>query len=274
MVVLLAEVRHVDLGHGVVRQKQDLGLAFQRPTQLQGRYRAAMTASIDKGFRRRGGRRHKSLWHEDQLWHKGKAAGVECSHMRNAGLPLRGLPVTAFVKYMDVNTTIRLSYSATGARQYMVPVFKPQSGRERHVVRVFHLATQGEGNEMARLGQDVVRAGLEPIAEDVPSVIYPDVEIRVLSGRHHGLMGPLSARFDTALVADVILGPDADFVLPVPEAAFAFAYAYDGGLAVGQALIDSGWAGVLEDGDQLPLTAGALGARVLIYAGSVPVTHP
>ena len=158
----------------------------------------------------------------------------------------------------------------------MVPVFKPQSGRERHIARVFHLTTADGLNApspaVARLGFDIVMAGKETLAEDVPSVIYPAVEIRVLSGRYHGLMGPLSARFDDALVVDVILSPDADFVLPVAENAFAFAYTYEGGLAIGNAVIESGWAGSLEDGDELPLTAGAYGARVLIYAGALPVT--
>ncbi len=32
MVVLLAKMRDVDLRHGIVGQKQDLGLAFQRTT--------------------------------------------------------------------------------------------------------------------------------------------------------------------------------------------------------------------------------------------------
>lgn len=52
MVVLLAKMRDVDLRHGIIGQKQDLSPAFQRPTQLQGRYRTTMTASIDKDFSR------------------------------------------------------------------------------------------------------------------------------------------------------------------------------------------------------------------------------
>ncbi len=111
-------------------------------------------------------------------------------------------------------------------------------------------------------------------AEDIPAVIFKDAEVRVIAGRYHGLQGPVAPPTTKPFIADVLLKPEAEIVLPVPSGYQGFIYAFEEGVAVGQTLVNRGQAGILGDsGDRVTLTAGANGGRVLLVTG-VPLDEP
>ncbi len=111
-------------------------------------------------------------------------------------------------------------------------------------------------------------------AEDIPAVIFKTAEVRVLAGRFHGLEGPVSPPTTRPFIADVVLKPDGEVTLPIPLGYRGFIFAIDQGVAVGETLVNRGQAGILGDfGDELTLTAGQTGARVLVVSGA-PLCEP
>lgn len=111
-------------------------------------------------------------------------------------------------------------------------------------------------------------------AEDIPAVIFKTAEVRVLAGRYHGLQGPVSPPTTQPFIADVVLKPDGEITLPVPLGHRGFVFAIEHGVAVGETLVNRSQAGILGDlGDELTLTAGQDGARVLVVSGA-PLREP
>lgn len=112
-------------------------------------------------------------------------------------------------------------------------------------------------------------------AADIPSVIYPKAEAKVLAGRLQGLMGPIMSPPTQPLLLDIRLGSEGEITLPLPAGHRGFVYVFSGGVAVEQTLINAGQAGVLtaEDGDTLNLAAGQDGARALV-ATALPLNEP
>ncbi len=120
---------------------------------------------------------------------------------------------------------------------------------------------------------------LEPVwrdipAIDIPAVIFKAAEVRVLAGRYHGLKGPIASPTTQPFIADVLLKPEAEVTLPIPEDHQGFVYVFEGGIAIGQALINPGQAGVLDmGGANVTLTAGATPGRALVVTGR-PLNEP
>ncbi|MGZ3298815.1 MAG: hypothetical protein ACXU8U_11870 [Asticcacaulis sp.] len=100
--------------------------------------------------------------------------------------------------------------------------------------------------------------------DDVPAVIFKDAEVRVLSGRFHGLLGPISGEAGARpLVCEVLLKVEAEMVLPAVQGGLV--YAIEGAVAVGRTLINQGQTGILDEyGDMLAIVAGGEPARVLV----------
>lgn len=111
-------------------------------------------------------------------------------------------------------------------------------------------------------------------AADIPAVIFKTAEVKVLAGRYHGLKGPIASPTTQPFIADVLLKPEADISLPIPEDHQGFVYVFEGGIAIGQTLINPGQAGVLDEGGaNLTLTAGGTEARALVITGR-PLNEP
>ena len=112
---------------------------------------------------------------------------------------------------------------------------------------------------------------IEIAPEDIPCVIYPKSksEVKVLAGRYHGLIGPISPPTTQPMILDVRLTPEAEITLPVPESHVGFVYVYEGAMAVERALLNRGQAGILGDGNVLTLVAGALPCRALVLTARV-----
>ncbi|HTM82353.1 pirin family protein [Asticcacaulis sp.] len=110
-------------------------------------------------------------------------------------------------------------------------------------------------------------------AADIPAVIFPKAEVRVIAGRYHGLLGPVSPESTCPFVAEVILKPEGEVTLPMDQSHDGFIYVYEGGAAVAQTLISCGQAGILDSGNVLTLTAGQAGARLLVLSAR-PLREP
>ncbi len=110
-------------------------------------------------------------------------------------------------------------------------------------------------------------------ATDIPAVIFPKAEVKVIAGRYHGLMGPVASPTTQPFIADVTLKAEGELTLPILDDHEGFIYVFDGGVAVEQTLVNAGQAGILEPGNLLNLTAGQAGARVLIVTAK-PLNEP
>jgi redox-sensitive bicupin YhaK (pirin superfamily) len=89
--------------------------------------------------------------------------------------------------------------------------------------------------------------------------------------------GPIQGLTTDPLYFDIELPAGGTFAHPLNDGYNAFVYPFDGSVHVGPAeatrAIDTHNAGVLSDGDQVLLTAGPEGARVLLLAGR-PLREP
>ena len=120
--------------------------------------------------------------------------------------------------------------------------------------------------------QAPARRAIEPA--DIPAVIFATAEVRVLAGQYHGLKGPIDSPTTQPFLADILLKPDGEVTLDIPEDHQGFVYVFDGGpVGVEQTMINAGYAGLLEGGNILTLVAGARGARVLV-ATARPLKEP
>lgn len=120
---------------------------------------------------------------------------------------------------------------------------------------------------------------------DIPAQEIPALELEN-GGRVKVIAGTVSADGNTAegpiqglstepSYWDLQLPPSADFSQTMPRGHHVFLYMYDGEAGVGESArrLVSGNAGLLSDGDDLTLTAGPQGARLLILAGK-PIGEP
>ena len=102
-------------------------------------------------------------------------------------------------------------------------------------------------------------------AADIPAVIFPSAEVRVLAGQYHGLKGPIDPPTTQPFLAEVILKAEGEVMLDIPEDHDGFVYVLDGGgVVVGQTIVNGGQVGILDNGNILNMVAGASGARVFI----------
>ncbi len=103
------------------------------------------------------------------------------------------------------------------------------------------------------------------------------VTVKLIAGEVEGVRGPIVQPATDPLYLDVGLAPEADWSLPLPPGHNAFAYAFEGGLALGEGDeardLAAGELAVLGGGDRLALHAGTQGARLIVVAGR-PLREP
>ena len=114
-------------------------------------------------------------------------------------------------------------------------------------------------------------------ASDIPAIIFQDAEIRVLAGRYHGIIGPVTSAATEPFITEIILKSEGEITLPIAEDHAGFVYVFEGSVAIGQTLIARGQAGFLttdaESGNVLNLVAGQAGARLLVVTAK-PLNEP
>jgi redox-sensitive bicupin YhaK (pirin superfamily) len=112
--------------------------------------------------------------------------------------------------------------------------------------------------------------------ERIPSaVLAPGAAANIIAGTVGGIAGPIQASATAPLFLDLTLEPGAALELPVAPDHNAFAYVYEGEVAVGTgaASLAAGRIGVLSPGDTVALAAGSGGARLILVAGR-PLREP
>jgi redox-sensitive bicupin YhaK (pirin superfamily) len=119
-------------------------------------------------------------------------------------------------------------------------------------------------------------------ADEIPVVKLPDGgQVKVIAGSFGQTAGPINsggARLSTdPLYLDVQLPGGGEFVTKLPGAHNAFLYPYEGSAVVGPAgkarPLPHRAAGVLSDGDEVRVVAGAEGVRFLLLAAK-PLHEP
>lgn len=114
--------------------------------------------------------------------------------------------------------------------------------------------------------------------ERIP-VVQPDagVEVKVIAGNVDGTQGPIVQPATDPLYLDITLAPDRAWTYALPEGHNAFAYVFEGAVTVGEQDAARDVArqelAVLGGGEQLHLSAGSEGARLILVAGR-PLREP
>ncbi len=115
-------------------------------------------------------------------------------------------------------------------------------------------------------------------ADRIPVVQPADgVSVKVIAGRVGEVAGPIVQPATDPLYLDVALDPGKSWEYALPGGHNAFAYAFEGSVALGDGedarLLGSHEMGVLGGGDLLRLQAGDDGARLILVAGR-PLREP
>lgn len=126
--------------------------------------------------------------------------------------------------------------------------------------------------------EKMIDAGYRDIQpEQIPSIDVDGSQIKLIAGTlalgntlHRGAE---SGRSTQPIYADLHLAPGGQITLPVPETHNGLLYLYEGEASLGDAQLRLSAANILGDGDQIRLTAGASGARLLLIAGK-PIGEP
>lgn len=97
--------------------------------------------------------------------------------------------------------------------------------------------------------------------------------VRVLSGDYEGVQGPVTDPHTRVVYFDVQIKPMAQFRYPLAHALRGFVYVFEGdGMLAGSRLPKHSFA-LLDDGDQIEVTAGDGGVRFILVAG-IPIGEP
>jgi redox-sensitive bicupin YhaK (pirin superfamily) len=120
-----------------------------------------------------------------------------------------------------------------------------------------------------------------PAYRDIPQAQIPVAELgggsraRVVAGELGGVRGPIRREATDPLYADIELAAGASFRQRLPASRNAFVYLFEGEASVGLEgrALPLHAAGVLGEGDEVAITAGAEGARLLVLAGR-PLGEP
>jgi len=129
---------------------------------------------------------------------------------------------------------------------------------------------------------------MKPAAyRDIPATEIPVVALpnggtaKVIAGTldvdGHSTAGPIQGLTTAPLYLDIELPAGASVTVPTPSGHSAFVYVFEGGVAIGPAAasreLDTHHVGILADGNEVTLTGGAAGGRLLLLAGR-PLREP
>ena len=118
-----------------------------------------------------------------------------------------------------------------------------------------------------------------PWYRDIPAAEIPQFDagegatVKLISGRWNAYAGPAPERATELFMADVSAPAQSAMTIPVPSGHAAFAYLIQGKANLGSRELVRGDLGILSEGGELAVTAGAEGARLLIVAAK-PLREP
>ncbi len=102
----------------------------------------------------------------------------------------------------------------------------------------------------------------------IPEIDDDGARVRVVAGHYHGERGPVSDPNTAFEFLDVSLSGGSTFKHSLPASHTAFIYLFEGQVVIGRDSLKAQQLAVLDDGEQLVVTAGGEGARLLLVAGS------
>ncbi len=145
------------------------------------------------------------------------------------------------------------------------------------------------GNELGRMGGFQLWANLPAshkmipprycgiTASEIPAEEPPGAHIRVICGSVGASTGPAQDIVIEPEYLDVTLDADASWSHPTPPGHTVFAYLFEGAAKFGESgemiVAEEGTLVLLADGDQVAITAGSEGARMLLVSGK-PLGEP
>ena len=127
--------------------------------------------------------------------------------------------------------------------------------------------------------EKMTEAGYRDIQpEEIPEIVFAGGKVKLIAGTveidgqlHEGSVADRSTQ---PIYADIHLESAASVTLPVPESHNAMLYLYEGTASLADRALQRSAANILgANGDQIALTAGESGARLLLIAGK-PIGEP
>lgn len=114
-------------------------------------------------------------------------------------------------------------------------------------------------------------------AETFPFHEIPGGQLKVIAGsltvEDQTFSGPIQGKPTEPLYIDLHLEPGQTFTAPVAGHLNALVYVYEGAAGIGEAELSTNQLGRLGEGEQIVITAGAAGVRLLLLAGK-PLREP
>ena len=108
-------------------------------------------------------------------------------------------------------------------------------------------------------------------AEEIPVITAPGARVKLVAGvitlNGTTTTGPINGLSTEPLYADVALDAGASLTLPVKSGLNAFLYVFEGAVMAAGTQVPMGGVAILDNGDELTLSGGPNGGRVLLVAG-------
>lgn len=108
-------------------------------------------------------------------------------------------------------------------------------------------------------------------AEEIPVITAPGARVKLVAGvitlNGTTTTGPINGLSTEPLYADVALDAGASITLPVKSGLNAFLYVFEGAVLAAGTQVPIGGVAILDNGDELSLSGGPNGGRVLLVAG-------
>lgn len=126
--------------------------------------------------------------------------------------------------------------------------------------------------------EKMVEAGYRDIQpEEIPVIAFSGGTVKLIAGTlqvgGETHLGAMPGRSTQPLYADIHLEPEGTVTLPIPGTHNGMLYLYEGTAHLGESALKRSAASVLGKGDEITLSAGAEGARLLLIAGK-PIGEP
>ncbi|WP_419798332.1 MAG: pirin family protein [Terasakiella sp.] len=110
--------------------------------------------------------------------------------------------------------------------------------------------------------------------DTIPTAHIEDrAEVKVIAGELFDLVGPISDIATKPLFIDVVLKPNQELSLPVPEGQTAFLYIYEGKMHLDGEDIETDRLVILEDGDEVSVRSCTQETRFILLAAD-PICEP
>ncbi|WP_455375312.1 pirin family protein [Kaarinaea lacus] len=106
-----------------------------------------------------------------------------------------------------------------------------------------------------------------------PIIETGQATVKVIVGEYDGNKSPISDPNTQVQYLDVSIAPGTEFSIPMDNVRVGFVYLFEGNATVADSQLDGHNFALLGDGDNVSITAGADGARLILVSG-LPLNEP